>query len=138
MEREDIPEENAGINVLQHVPYHRGSPFRHRAAFRRALFGKLKIPSSGMLTDMNVVSQRQSCTTPSTVSEVPPDPDCVHWLLHRTPHHGGKCGCAATRRVTPVMHFATIRIGIETVFKLQRGHCLNKRMDLHSFGSNGR
>ncbi|VFS92016.1 Uncharacterised protein [Pseudomonas aeruginosa] len=57
MKREDVPQEDASINVLQHAPYDRGGSFGHGTAYRRTLGDLVEIPTLGVLANVNVVGQ---------------------------------------------------------------------------------
>ncbi|AFK57225.1 hypothetical protein TMO_c0615 (plasmid) [Tistrella mobilis KA081020-065] len=57
VEREDVPKEDASINVLQHAPYDRGGSFGHGTAYRRTLGDLVEIPTPSVLAYVNVVGQ---------------------------------------------------------------------------------
>lgn len=57
MKGEDVPEEDASINVLKHAPYDRRRSFGHSAPYRRSLSNQIEIPALSELAYVNVVSQ---------------------------------------------------------------------------------
>lgn len=54
---EDIPEENASVNVFQHAPYDRCSSLSYSTSYRGPICNQIEIPALGMLTDVNVIGQ---------------------------------------------------------------------------------
>ncbi|KVM54446.1 hypothetical protein WJ56_06460 [Burkholderia ubonensis] len=71
-----------------------------------------------MLEHMHIVRQRQSGAASSSVAQISSDPNCIDGFLDCATQHRRKCHRTTMRGVTPVMHRATIRIGVETVFEL--------------------
>jgi len=57
MKREDVPEEDASLNVFQHAPYDCGGSFSHSGAYRRPLGHLIEIPTPSMLGYVDVVRQ---------------------------------------------------------------------------------
>lgn len=57
MKGEDVPEEDASINVFQHAPYDRRSSLGYSASYRRPLSDQIEIPALSVLAHVNVISQ---------------------------------------------------------------------------------
>lgn len=57
MKGENVPEEDAGINVFQHIPYDRRSSLGYGASYRGPLCNQIEVPALGMLANVNVISQ---------------------------------------------------------------------------------
>jgi hypothetical protein len=57
MQRENVPEEDASVNLFQHAPYDRSGSFGHSTAYRRPLSDLVEIPTPSVLAYVNVVGQ---------------------------------------------------------------------------------
>jgi len=57
MKREDVPKEDASINVFQHAPYDRCGSLGYSTACRRPLDDLVEIPTPSVLAYVKVVGQ---------------------------------------------------------------------------------
>tara|TARA_R110000850_G_scaffold262113_3_gene390442 strand:+ start:8255 stop:8506 length:252 start_codon:yes stop_codon:yes gene_type:complete len=75
MEWKYIPQEYPSINLIQHAPDNSRRPLGDSSANCWSL--SRKVPTPGVPVDMNIISQRKPGATPTAVSQVSTNPNCI-------------------------------------------------------------
>jgi hypothetical protein len=115
MKRKNIPKKNATINQIEQSPDNSGSSFSDR--FPYCSSRKLHIPAHRVITQMDVIGERQACASSATIPQIPTDPDRICFCRHGGHKQCCKAVTSAGWSVYAVKIWAFVPVRIEYVGK---------------------
>lgn len=86
MKWKDVPKKNLGFNLIQLAPYNCSGTLSNSSTYSGPLSDK--IPTLSMVANVDIIRQREPCTTPPPISKIAANPKRVNRLSYSASKHG--------------------------------------------------